>query len=388
MNIHEYQAKRLLSGYGVPVPRGGVAYTPDEAEGVAQQLEGGGWVVKAQVLAGDRGRAGGIRVVDSFSSARRAAEELLGHRLTTPQTGPAGELVKRVYVEQGYPVRREIYLGVVVDRVRARVTLIVATEGGAEIEEIARQSPGSVHRVAVDPVAGLLRSQALELAAALDLAGNQAEQAADIMLAVYRAFLELDASLIEINPLVVTRSGELVALDAKMSFDENALFRHEDVQALREEEEPDRLERARHGFNYLKLDGDIGCMVNGAGLAMASMDMLCACGGRPANFLDMPPGASREQVLEAFRLVLSDARVKVVLVNVIGGGITRCDAVAEGMAGAVHALGRQLPMVVRFEGINRDLGKKTLRDTGLAFETADTLADAARLAVELAGGDR
>jgi len=388
MNIHEYQAKRLLAGYGVPVPNGAVAYTADEADSVAQHLGGGSWVVKAQVLAGDRGRAGGVRIVDSFSKARRAAEELLGHRLVTPQTGGDGELVKRVYVEQSYPIRREIYLGAAVDRASARVTLIAATEGGSDIEEIARRAPESLHRVAVDPADGLQTGQARELAAAVGLSGAQGEQAADIMLAMYRAFTELDASLVEINPLVVTGSGELMALDAKMSFDENALFRHKDVQALRDEESPDRLERARHGFNYLKLGGDIGCMVNGAGLAMATMDMLHLCGGKPANFLDMPPGASREQVIAAFRLILSDPSVKVVLVNVIGGGITRCDAVAEGMAGAVQALGRQLPMVVRFEGTNRDLGKKTLRDTGIAFSSAATLADAARMAVELATGGR
>ena len=388
LNIHEYQAKRLLSGYGVPVPKGAVAYTPDEAENVAQHLGGTSWVVKAQVLAGDRGRAGGVRIVDSFSSVRRAADELLGKRLVTPQTGSAGELVKRVYIEPGYAIRREIYLGAVVDRARARVTLIAATEGGTAIEDIARESPASVHRVVVDPVDGLQVGQARELAAAVGLTGAQGEQAADILQGIYRAFVELDASLVEINPLVVTSAGEVVALDAKMSFDENALFRHKDVQALRDEDDPDRLERARHGFNYLKLDGDIGCMVNGAGLAMATMDMLRLCGGRPANFLDIPPGASREQVIAAFRLILSDPGVKVILVNVIGGGITRCDAVAEGMAGAVHALGRQVPMVVRFEGTNRDLGKKTLRDTGISFEAADTLADAARMAAEKAAGGR
>ena len=388
MNIHEYQAKRLLAAYGLPTPKGAVAYTPDEAEDVAQHLGGGNWAVKAQVLAGDRGRAGGVRIVDSFSNARRAADELLGHHLVTPQTGEEGEEVKRVYVEQSCQVRREIYLGAVVDRAQARVTLIAAAEGGTDIEEIVRRSPQTVHRVAVDPAEGLQMGQARELAAAVNLTGSQGEQAADIMLGIYRAFTELDASLIEINPLVVTSSGELVALDAKMSFDENALFRHKEIQALRDEEDPRRLERARHGFNYLKLDGDIGCMVNGAGLAMATMDMLRMSGGKPANFLDMPPGASREQVMAAFRLILSDPSVKVILVNVIGGGITRCDAVAEGIAGAVHALGRQLPMVVRFEGTNRDLGKKTLRDTGLEFESADTLADVARIAAQLAKGGR
>ena len=388
MNIHEYQAKRLLAGYGVPVPKGAVAYTPDEAENVAQHLGGTSWVVKAQVLAGDRGRAGGVRIVDSFSSVRRAADELLGRRLVTPQTGVAGELVKRVYVEPSYAIRREIYLAAVVDRARARVTLIAATEGDTDIEEIARTAPQSLHRVVVDPVEGLQVGQARELAAAVGLTGAQGEQAADILKGIYRAFVELDASLVEINPLVVTSTGEVVALDAKMSFDENALFRHKDVQALRDEDSPDRLERARHGFNYLKLDGDIGCMVNGAGLAMATMDMLRLCGGKPANFLDMPPGASREQVIAAFRLILSDPDVKVILVNVIGGGITRCDAVAEGMAGAVQALGRQVPMVVRFEGTNRDLGKKTLRDTGIIFEPADTLADAARMAADKAAGGR
>ena len=323
-------------------------------------------------------------MVDSLSGVRKATEELLGRRLVTPQTRREGEEVKRVYIEQSCVIRRELYLGAVVDRAKARVTLIAATEGGSDIEEMARRAPSSIKRVAIDPIEGLQTGQARELALALGLSGAQGEAAADAMLGIYRAFTDLDASLIELNPLVVTGDGELLALDAKVSFDDNALFRHKDVTALRDDEDPERLERARHGFNYLKLSGNIGCMVNGAGLAMATMDMLRLGGGNPANFLDVPPVASREQITAAFRLILSDPAVEVVLVNVIGGGITRCDAVAEGMAGAVHALGRQLPMVVRFEGTNRELGKKTLRDTGIQFTPADSLAEAARLVVTAA----
>ena len=388
MNIHEYQAKQLLAKYGVPIARGGVAYTAQEAEKVAAEIGGNGWAVKAQILAGDRGRAGGVKLVRSPADVREAAAAMLGRTLATPQTAREGERVARVYVEEGCDIARELYLGMAVDRGTSRVTLMTSSEGGTDIEETASRNPERIRKLAIDPVEGLLSQHARAAAEALGLEGTQVDTAERIMLGMYGAFVDLDASLVEVNPLVVTRAGGVLALDAKMSFDDNALFRHKEIADLRDAEEPGRLERARHGFNYIKLDGDIGCMVNGAALAMATMDIVRLCGGRPANFLDVPPVASREQVAEAFRLVLSDSDVAVVLVNVIGGGITRCDAVAEGMGAAYQALGRRVPLVVRFEGTNRDLGKKTLRDMGVVFTAADTLQEAAEKAVAAAGGRR
>jgi len=388
MNIHEYQAKQLLAKYGIPVPRGGVAFTAREAEKVAADIGGNGWAVKAQILAGDRGRAGGVKLVRSIPDVREVAASLLGETLTTPQTGSEGEAVRRVYIEEGCDIARELYAGVVVDRGTSRVTLITSTEGGAAIEDIAAEHPDKIHKLAIDPTEGLLSGKAREHAEALGLEHAQVDVAERIMLGMYEAFVDLDASLIEINPMVVTRTGDVLALDAKMSFDDNALFRHKEIADLRDAEDPGRLERARHGFNYIKLDGNIGCMVNGAALAMATMDVIKLCGGEPANFLDVPPVASREQIAEAFRLVLSDSDVSAILVNVVGGGITRCDAVAEGMGAAYQAIGRRVPLVVRFEGTNRDLGKKTLRDMGVDFTPADNLQEAAEKAVGAVGGAR
>ncbi len=384
MNIHEYQAKQLLAKYGVPLARGGVAFTPEEAETVARDMGGSGWAVKAQILAGDRGRAGGVKIVRSTPDVRETAADMLGVSLTTPQTGAGGERVTRVYVEEACDIQRELYLGMAVDRVTSRVTLMSSAEGGTDIEEVAAGRPQSIRRLAIDPDEGLLSAQASTEAQALGLEGDQAEAAQRIMIGMYGAFIDYDASLVEINPLVVTRSGDVLALDAKMSIDDNALFRHKEIEDLRDAEKPGKLERARHGFNYLKLSGNIGCLVNGAALAMATMDIIKQCGGEPANFLDVPPVASREEVAAAFRLVLSDRDVHVILVNVIGGGITRCDAVAEGMGAAYQALGRKVPLVVRFEGTNRDLGKKTLRDMGVQFTPADSLREAAEKAVAAA----
>lgn len=384
MNIHEYQAKQLLARYGVPLPRGGVAFTPDEAERVAADMGGTGWAVKAQILAGDRGRAGGVKLVRSVPDVRETAAGMLGVTLATPQTGADGERVSRVYVEEACENTRELYLGMAVDRVTSRVTLMSSTEGGTDIEEVAAARPETIRRIAVDPDEGLLSAQARAEAEALGLEGEQVDAAERVILGMYAAFIDYDASLVEVNPMVVTRSGDVLALDAKMSIDDNALFRHKEIEDLRDAEEEGKLERARHGFNYLKLPGNIGCMVNGAALAMATMDIVKLCGGEPANFLDVPPVASREEVAAAFRLVLSDSDVQVVLVNVIGGGITRCDAVAEGMGAAYQALGRKVPLVVRFEGTNRDLGKKTLRDMGVDFIPADSLQDAAEKAVAAA----
>jgi succinyl-CoA synthetase beta subunit len=384
MNIHEYQAKQLLARYGVPLPRGGVAFTPDEAERVAADMGGTGWAVKAQILAGDRGRAGGVKLVRSVADVRETAAGMLGVTLATPQTGADGERVSRVYVEEACENKRELYLGMAVDRVTSRVTLMSSTEGGTDIEEVAAARAETIRRLAVDPDEGLLSVQARAEAEALGLEGDQVDAAERVILGMYAAFIDYDASLVEVNPMVVTRSGDVLALDAKMSIDDNALFRHKEIEDLRDAEEEGKLERARHGFNYLKLPGNIGCMVNGAALAMATMDIVKLCGGEPANFLDVPPVASREEVAAAFRLVLSDSDVHVVLVNVIGGGITRCDAVAEGMGAAYQALGRKVPLVVRFEGTNRDLGKKTLRDMGVEFIPADSLQDAAEKAVAAA----
>lgn len=386
MNIHEYQAKQLLAKYGVPLPRGGVAFTSEEAEKVAREVGGSGWAVKAQILAGDRGRAGGVKLVRSPPDVRETAAGMLGVSLTTPQTGAGGECVTRVYVEEACDIERELYLGMAVDRVTSRVTLMSSTEGGTDIEEVAAGRPQSIRKLAIDPDEGLLSAQAGAEVEALGLDGDQAEAAQRIMIAMYAAFIDYDASLVEVNPLVVTRAGHVLALDAKMSIDDNALFRHKEIEDLRDAEKPGNLERARHGFNYLKLPGNIGCLVNGAALAMATMDIIKQCGGEPANFLDVPPVVSREEVAAAFRLVLSDSDVQVVLVNVIGGGITRCDAVAEGMGAAYQALGRKVPLVVRFEGTNRDLGKKTLRDMGVQFTPADSLREAAEKAVAAAGG--
>lgn len=388
MNIHEYQAKQLLSRYGVRVPRGAVAYTPEEAEKVARELAASGYVVKAQILAGDRGPAGGVRMVSSPADVREAAAGMLGTTLTTPQTGASGDAVRRVYVEEALEAARELYLGMIVDRSTARVTLIASKDGGTDIEVQVKNNPKAIERVAIDSEEGLKSAEAKALAEKLGLEGDSADAAGQMMIGIYAAFIDLDASLIELNPVGVTRDQKLLALDAKMSFDDNALFRHKQIADLRDREDAGRLERARHGFNYIKLDGDIGCLVNGAGLAMATMDLIKASGGKPANFLDVPPVATREQISEAFKLILSDSGVVAVLVNVIGGGITRCDAVADGISSAYQAISRRVPLVVRFEGTNRDLGKKTLRDTGVNFIPADTLMDAATKVVRAAAGGR
>ena len=383
MNIHEYQAKGLLQGYGVPVPDGGVAYTPEEARRVAERLGGSGFAVKAQILAGARGPAGGVRLVEDADAVGACAAQMLGSRLETMQTGGEAPEVSRVYVERAEIPARETYLGAVVDRVSARVTLLGSAEGGSRIEE--SHADAAVQTLAVDPSRGLVSEEAAALARAMGIEAALEGAAVRTMGAVYDAFVALDASLIELNPLAVTRDGRLLALDAKMSFDDNALFRQRRIADLRDQEAPGTQERARHGYNYIKLDGNIGCLVNGAGLAMATMDMLRLAGGRPANFLDVPPAASREQMIAAFRTVLSDADVAAVLVNIVGGGVTRCDVAAEALASAVRAAGRALPMVVRFEGTNRDVARGALRDLGVSFEAADSLGRAVDRVVALAG---
>jgi succinyl-CoA synthetase beta subunit len=378
MNIHEYQAKALLAKYGVRVPRGRVAYTPQEAEEAAQALGGPVWVVKAQIHAGGRGKGGGIKVVNSIDEVVEAAKRMIGMALVTRQTGAAGREVKRIYIEEGCDIARELYLGVLLDRATSRVTVMASTEGGIDIEEVAARTPEKILKVTIDPASGMQPFHARRLAFGLGLEGREVSAATSFMLATYRAYVDSDASLLEINPLVVTGDGEVVALDAKASFDDNALYRHPDIAELRDESEEDPREReaARHDLNYIKLDGNIGCMVNGAGLAMATMDIIKLSGGAPANFLDVGGGATGDRVTEAFKIILSDADVDGVLVNIFGG-IMRCDVIAEGIVNAARTASLNVPLVVRLEGTNVDLGKRILADSGLSIVSADDLADAA-----------
>ena len=392
MNIHEYQAKALLKGFGVAVPRGGVAYTPDEAKKVATDLGGPVWVVKSQIHAGGRGAGhfadkpagkGGVRVVKSIDDVGSNTAEMLGHVLVTKQTGPAGKEVKRVYIEEGCDIKRELYLGMLVDRATGRVTLMASTEGGMEIEEVAHNTPEKIIKVAIDPATGVQAFHARQIAFALGLEGKQVSTATKFILALSKAFHDLDASIIEINPLVVTGAGDVICLDAKVNFDDNALFRHKDVEELRDadEEDPSELEAAKHGLNYVKLDGNIGCMVNGAGLAMATMDIIKLYGGEPANFLDVGGGATKERVTTAFKLILSDPNVEGILVNIFGG-IMRCDVIAEGVIAAAREVSLDVPLVVRLEGTNVELGKKILAESGLPILSGDNLADAAQKVVK------
>ena len=387
MNIHEYQAKGLLAKFGVATPRGGVAFTPEEAEHVARELGGPVWVVKSQIHAGGRGAghfqddpggAGGVRLCKSRDEVIDAARKMLGHALVTKQTGAAGKEVKRLFIEEGVDIARELYLGMLVDRATSRITIMASSEGGMDIEEVAAKTPEKIRKVAIDPAIGFMPYHGREIAFGLGLEGKQVGACVKFIGAMYRAFTELDASIVEINPLVVTGDGQVIALDAKMNFDDNALFRHRDVAALRDEDEEDamELEAARHELNYIKLDGEIGCMVNGAGLAMATMDIIKLCGSAPANFLDVGGGATRERVTAAFKIILSDPNVKGILVNIFGG-IMRCDVIAEGVVAAAREVSLHVPLVVRLEGTNVDLGKSILADSGLPIVSADDLGDAA-----------
>ncbi len=392
MNIHEYQAKILLARYGVAVPKGAVAYTPDEAEKVARELGGPVWVVKSQIHAGGRGAGrfkddpngkGGVRVVKSIDEVKKNAAAMIGKTLITKQTGPKGKEVKRIYVEEGCDIKRELYLGMLVDRGTHRVTIMASTEGGMDIEEVAHKTPEKIIKIYVDPTQGLQSYYARKVAFALGLEGKQVGACVKFLSAMYEAFTGLDASIVEINPLVVTGAGEVLALDAKMNFDDNALFRHKDVADLRDEDEEDpmELEASKHELNYVKLDGSIGCMVNGAGLAMATMDIIKLYGGEPANFLDVGGGATRERVTQAFKLILSDPNVEGILVNIFGG-IMRCDVIAEGVVAAAREVALNVPLVVRLEGTNVDLGKKILKNSGLKIVSGDNLADAAEKIVK------
>ena len=387
MNIHEHQAKELLRDFGVAVPNGIAAFSADEAVAAAEQLGSDVTVVKAQIHAGGRGKAGGVKVVKSVADVKAEAERLLGSTLVTHQTGPAGKEVQRLYVEQGCDIGRELYLSMLVDRGSSQVTIIASTEGGMDIEAVAAETPEKILTVSIDPATGLKPHHVRSIANALGLSGNTAKQASGFLSGIYKAFTQLDASLVEINPLVVTGSGDLLALDAKMGFDDNALFRQKDVLALRDlsEEDESEVRASEFDLNYIKLDGTIGCMVNGAGLAMATMDIIKLEGGEPANFLDVGGSATTERVTEAFKIILSDSNVEGILVNIFGG-IMRCDVIAEGVVEAARSLGLTKPLVVRLEGTNVEKGKQIMAESGLAIISADNLGDAAQKIVAAVKG--
>jgi succinyl-CoA synthetase beta subunit len=384
VKIHEYQAKAILARHGVPVPSGEVAFTPAEAVEIAQRLGGGTVVVKAQIHAGGRGKGGGVKLAKTPAEVETVARAMIGMCLVTHQTGSEGRVVSRVLVESGLQMTRELYLGLVIDRAAARPVLMASPDGGVDIEAVAATTPERIFKEYIDPATGLIPFQARKLAFALGLDGAQAQQAAKLMGAVYDAFRHTDASLVEINPLVVTASGDLLALDAKMNFDDNALGRHPDLRELRDlgEEDPLEVEASKFSLNYIRLDGSIGCMVNGAGLAMATMDIIKIAGGEPANFLDVGGGANAEQIRNAFKILMSDQNVRAVLINIFGG-ILRCDILAQGVIAAVKDLDLTVPIVIRMEGTNVAEGKKMLADSGLNFTTSDSMGDAAKRVVEL-----
>jgi succinyl-CoA synthetase beta subunit len=389
VKIHEYQAKAVLSKYGVPVPRGEVAFTPEEAHDIAKRLGGPVCVVKAQIHAGGRGKAGGVKLAKSAEEAENIARELLGKTLVTYQTGPAGQKVGRLLVEEGLQIDRELYLGIVLDRSSKRIVLMVSKEGGVEIEKVAEETPEKIHKVFINPAVGLQAFEAQKLGFALGLSGDSLKKAVKMMMALYHAFIATDASILEINPLIVTKSGDPLALDAKMNFDDNALYRHADIRELRDisEEDPLEVEASKFSLNYIRLDGNIGCMVNGAGLAMATMDIIKLSGGEPANFLDVGGGANAEQIKNAFRILMMDKNVKAVLINIFGG-ILRCDVLAAGVIAAVKDLGVPVPIAIRMKGTNVEEGKKMLAESGLNFTSADTMGEAADKVVALARGGK
>jgi malate-CoA ligase subunit beta len=385
MDIHEYQAKEILAKFGVPIPKGGLAYSPEQAAYRAREIGGSVWVVKAQVHTGGRGKAGGVKVCKSEHEVEEAADKMLGRKLVTHQSGPAGKMVNRLYVEGGVNIAKELYLGFVLDRAEQRVIVIGSTEGGMDIEEVAATKPESIVKISVEPAVGMQAFQARELAFQLGLPGSSVADATRVILGAYRCFRDKDANMLEINPLVFTGEGQLIALDAKMSFDDNAMFRHPDISELRDksQEDPRETQAADRGLSYVGLDGDVGCIVNGAGLAMATMDMILLEGGAPANFLDIGGGATPERVAKAFRLVTQDKNVKVVLVNIFAG-INRCDWVAQGVVKAVEIAGLELPLVVRLAGTNVEEGRRIINESGINVISATTLAEAARLSVQAA----
>ena len=383
MNIHEFQAKEILKRFGVAVPRGIVASTPEEAKAAAIELGGGVCVVKAQIHAGGRGKGGGVKVVKSADEAAEKARDMLGKNLITHQTGPAGRQVRRVLVEQGLNIQREIYLAMVLDRAQSRVSVICSSEGGVEIEEVAAKHPEKILKETIDPVIGLAPFQCRRLAYALEMPSDLTHKMVAVMQGLHRAFDECDASLAEINPLIVTKEGQVMALDAKMNFDSNAFFRQKEILALRDfyEEDPREVEASKYDLSYISLDGNIACMVNGAGLAMATMDIIKLYGGEPANFLDVGGGADKEKVAQAFKILLADPRVRGVLINIFGG-IMRCDILAQGVVEASRQLNVSVPLVVRMQGTNVELGRKILAESGLAIISAETMAEAAEKIVK------
>ena len=384
MNIHEYQGKEILRKYGVAVPNGKVAFSPDEAVKIAKELGSNVTVVKAQIHAGGRGKAGGVKIAKNLDEVRSYAKELLGKILVTHQTGPEGKEVKRLYIEEGSDIRKEYYLSFVLDRATSRVTLMGSEEGGMDIEEVAEKNPEKIFKEVVDPVTGLTPFQARRMAFNMNIPANLVNKAVKLMLGLYDAFIDKDASIVEINPLVVTGNDEVVALDAKFNFDSNALYRHKDILELRDfdEEDAKEIEASKYDLSYIALDGNIGCMVNGAGLAMATMDTISYYGGSPANFLDVGGGATAEKVTEAFKIILSDPKVKGIFVNIFGG-IMKCDVIAEGVITAAKEVGLEVPLVVRLEGTNVERGKQLLNESGLNIVAADSMADGAQKIVGL-----
>ncbi|MEI9991039.1 MAG: ADP-forming succinate--CoA ligase subunit beta [Rhizomicrobium sp.] len=389
MNIHEYQAKEVLRGFGAPVPRGKAAFTVEEAVAAAKELGGPVWVVKAQIHAGGRGKGGGVKVVKSIDDVEKEAKRMLGMTLVTHQTGPHGRVVKRLYIEDGSAIDRELYLSALVDRATSRVAFIASTEGGMDIEEVAHNTPDRIKTFQIEPVVGYSPYVGLEIATALKLKGDAAKQVGGVIKSLYDAVIAKDMSLLEINPLVLTKDGKVICLDAKINFDDNALYRHKDIQALRDldEEDPMEVEASKYDLSYIKLDGEIGCMVNGAGLAMATMDIIKLYGSEPANFLDVGGGASKEKVTAAFKIIVSDPNVKGILVNIFGG-IMKCDIIAEGIIAAAKEVSLKVPLVVRLEGTNVELGKKILADSGLPIVSANDLADAAQKIVKAVKGSK
>jgi len=387
MNIHEYQAKAVLREFGVPVPRGVPAFSVEEAEKAAHQLGGPVWVVKAQIHAGGRGKAGGVKVVKTIEDATREASRILGSTLVTHQTGPKGKVVNRLYIEEGSAIERELYLSALVDRVTSRVAFVVSTEGGMDIEAVAHDTPEKILTFSIDPATGIMPHHGRRVAKALGLTGDLAKQAEGLLAKLYAAFVAKDMSLLEINPLVVTKDGQIVCLDAKIGFDDNALYRHADIVALRDitEEDEKEIEASKYDLNYVALDGTIGCMVNGAGLAMATMDIIKLYGESPANFLDVGGGATKEKVAAAFKIITSDPNVKGILVNIFGG-IMRCDVIADGVVAAVREVGLRVPLVVRLEGTNVDRGKEIIATSNLNVTSADDLDDAAQKIVKAVKG--
>lgn len=383
MNIHEYQAKALLKDYGVAVPAGGIAFTPDDAVKVAQTLPGPVYVVKSQIHAGGRGKGGGVKVVKSHEEVSAEAERMLGMTLVTHQTGPEGKKVGRVYIEEGSSIARELYLSCLVDRATSKIAFMASTEGGMDIEQVAADTPEKIITLSIDPAAGYQASHGRRIAFAFGLEGDLVKQCTKLIGQIYQAFTEKDMSMLEINPLVVTEENNLICLDAKIGFDPNALYRHQDIVELRDltEEDPAEIEASKHDLSYVKLDGEIGCMVNGAGLAMATMDIIKLCGSAPANFLDVGGGATKEKVTEAFKIILSDSNVKGILVNIFGG-IMRCDIIAEGVVAAARELDLKVPLVVRLEGTNVEIGKEIMANSGLPIISADNLGDAAEKVVK------